>query len=300
MTRPKTDEEKTRTRNITIGAAGIGSAIVLMWLFVFGGVAQIQEWTGLTTQEPEEVTPDVFSFSIVDGVLGVELDGDDFDGILYETNDLDDFLDFDILKNYSTGVDVDEEDFDDQEKAILVLRLNGTVSHDDDLFGEDPEDDIGDRVYYEIWTILSNSSSNIIMMYQTPTDAGLVVINATSFEGINMTASNVTTASNITVVCGTNASELTTGAKYVAVTDYSVEFLQKPNVVIEFNDTVAISDFSLRGADVDRYNSTTLKFEFEELGPIPISFYGHWSQEAIDDADLEIVSVTLYYGDTAL
>lgn len=298
MTRP-TKQQKARQRNITIGAVGIGSAVVLMWLFVFGGLAQIQNLAGFAIAEPEP-EPTVFSFSIVDGVLGVELDGDDFDGILYETNDLDDFLDFDILKNYTTGVDVDTNDFDDAEKSILVLRLNGTVAHDDDLYGEDPEDDIGPRTYYEQWVIIQNATTNVVMVYQEPSAANVAVLNATTFGSLDLSSVNVTTTDNITVICGTNASELTTGAKYVAVTDYSVEFMQKPNILVEFNSTVAIADFSLRGTDVDRYNSTTLKFEFQELGPVPISFYGHWSIDAINDADLEIVSVSLYYGDTLL
>ena len=113
-----------------------------------------------------------------------------------------------------------------------------------------------------------------------------------------MTAANITYATNFTLIAGTNASE--PSAYYVGMEDYSVEFDYMPNFLVEFNTTVSLTDFSIRGTSKDRYNTTALTFEFDVLGADPSEFICQWSSAAISDANQEIVRITLQYGDTAI
>lgn len=286
------------------GIAGCIGAVVLIWMFVFGGLAQIQglyqsAYNPDTTPTTPTTPTTTFGWVVLDGKLQLditdEVDSSSWEGVLYETDDLDDFLDYNLLYNYTSGVDPEPNDWDDQEEQYLVMCMNGSIDHDDDLFGDD--NDFGARVYGIRWFILLPDQVNTIQMYATPSDAGFVAFYSENMTSICFASENVTATDNITLVASTNATE--TWAAYVGMQSYDIEDDWMVNFLVEFNDTVGIGDFSIRNCAKQRYNTTALVFDFDNniLDSTPVSFLGYWDDDA---TDLQITNITLRYGDTEL
>ncbi len=270
----------------------IGSALVL-------GTYVIGDYFGAWTIFQPEITPEEeteFSLNIIDGMLGDELPESDFDFTLYGTTDLSDWLEFEIIDSGTGLNDITAGDFDDdvmEDYNFFVVRYNGTVDHDDDLYGEDY--DWGGRGYYERWEVINPLSANTLVAYQTPSDGDIVVVNTESFAYIDLSSVNVTTATNITIIAGTNSTQ--TDAIYIQGDNYLNEQDDYPMFRVEFNSTVALSDFSIQGTSKLRANSTTIYYRFSSLGAIPQTFEGKWSPDA---PDIEIVDMELFFGDTQI
>jgi len=277
--------KKQRTRIIIYSVIGVGVVISLL----------VAGYFLLIPQAPIQPTIAETSSKIIDGNLQIELDDRDFVGVLYETDDINDFLDYDVLANFSTGgVSITDSDIDDQEKAYLVLVLNGTVPHDEDMYA----DDLGPRIYYKRFILITPLTENIITVYQKPSSAGITAVNSQTFLWLNVT-DGISTDYNFTIIMSTNASE--PDAVYVRQFDYENQLDLTVNILVELNDTVTtLNDFSISGMDKSRFNSSAIVFdvtEFESLGPEPSSFQCYWSGSA---SNLEVNKITLRYGEEIL
>lgn len=273
---------------------------VLTWLVVAGILTGtiVGIWVFLVPRSVLDLGNGQTSVRFIDGVTSVEYTTTDFNGVLYEADELDNFADFDIVKTYNAGIDVDDNDIKDVEKTYLILYVEQTtLEHDEDLFDED----IGSRVFLVRWVIIISAMENIIQVYQKPSYAGVICVNQETFVNIAVKTAFVTARTNVTVLIAVNQSE--SDSMYIRQKDYENEVDLVISLRVEFNKTVALSAFSLNGMAKDRYNTTALMFDIPDvlsLGDGMIRIYqGIWGDD-IDAGEIKITKMTLLYGETSL
>ncbi len=254
--------------------------------------------------EPAATTYDDFSISYV-GILGdgyslFVVDDSDLDGTLWRVigGDVDDPYDYRLIKNCTSGLDIDSNDFDgDVLKTgdALVLIVNGTLPYAD-------YDDFLDSSYKSARTIypqqfrLNPTGSNQIEVYQKFSDAGVVMANSATYTVVTV-ATPITKAINVTFTIGGNATEK--DAMYVRQTGLKTKYCV--NLLVEFNATITDSSFSISDMTVSSFNSTALVFEvnsFFSLTSDAESYYGTWASAVA--SNIKFTKVTLRYGSTVL
>ncbi|MEX2684961.1 MAG: hypothetical protein Q6373_025525 [Candidatus Sigynarchaeota archaeon] len=274
------------------------SLVVIIWVVpALNAVFQGEE------VEPEAPTYDDFSIEYV-GILGDKhtsfpIDDSDLDGTLWRVvgGDVDDPYDYQLLKNYTSGLDVDESDFAKKLQAgdALVLIVNGTLPYDD-------YDDYLDSSYKVARTIypqqfqLNPTGANHVVLYQKFTDAGVAMLDSETLAVITV-ATPITIAHNVTFIIGGNASEK--DAIYVRQTGLKVKYTV--NLLIEFNATVTENDFSIGGMTVTTMNSSALVFEVNDYYSLTSDikpYYGVWASAVTKFVKFN--KVTLRYGSAPL
>jgi len=264
--------------------------IVVIALIALGGTGVYYLIDYLDTLSAIDV-PTTFSIEVIDGMTLESLDEGDFDYTLYGSDDLNDWLSFDTIDSGSGLNKISDSDLDTDDYTYFVVAYNGTRPNSD----FDEEDQLGDRTYYERWAQLQKGKKNTLYAYWQPSSAGIVAVNQDSFAYINVATSNITTAANATFMVGTNATQ--EDSAYVSGSNYQNEISDAPSIVIHFNTTVALSDFSVSGTSKSRVNSTAIKYSFSMLSPIVQTFEGNWDPDA---ADIQINQAHLQWKDTVL
>lgn len=261
------------------------------------GVYFVGDQLGLWTfgQEPTPTpTVETFDLQVMDGVNGEFLDNDAFSYTLYGTDDLDDWLEFEVIETGSSIDNIKDSDLEDYNN--YVVAYTGDHEHDDDIFGEDH--DIGNRAYYQRWAVIDpNGGLQTLIAYQTPESCNAFFFHANNFTLVDLTSHNLTYATNFSMMVGCAVNESTEDRLYAYGVNYQNEIPDQPNVILNFNGSVQLAEISGSGMAKDRVNSTAIRFSFNQLGPVPQSFEFAWD-DSVDD--LEIISWELEFGETSL
>jgi hypothetical protein len=248
--------------------------------------------------------PPTGQFDIVawDGPRNLELPNNAFNYTLWGVtgNDLKDFGTFDELAAGDSLSDISAADLDTQYDH-WVLRAAGMVEADwwdvDDAVVIDAIDETYNHYYYDRYFVLSKTSKNTLMFYETPSDADFIIVNSQTFAAVNM-ASNISAPVNVTIFAGTNQSQRF--AKYVSGENYPNEEPDTPTWIVTLDDPVSMSWLSMSGAVKTRVNDTALKFTFGVLGPVPSMFNLVWNNADAKDAGVSIISIQLLWSGTTL
>jgi len=251
-------------------------------------------------QPTEPVTPvepgEVFGIVITDGVTGDVLDGSDFDYTLYGllTGDFEDYGDFEIIETDDNVDGIREADLEVEDyPGGNAIKINGTVPE------SEFDDGCGDRTYYEMDFPLYAGRQNNLVVYRKPSSAGIVILNSSDISVIDISTVNITSETNFTVIAATNQSECEWNARYVENDNYENEVRDTPYLLVTLNDTLdKLSYLDMQGATKERVNDTAVKYKFYTLTPIGQTLYGLWDEDA--PADIEIIDMDLYYGDSKL
>jgi hypothetical protein len=274
-----------------------GIGLLILVIAVGGlGILLLGNYVGWwSIAQPTTPPTTEFDISVMDGMTGKTLPNGDFNYTLLGTDNLDDWLEFEEIKEGDSLSEISASIFadPDNEYANYVVKYVGLVEHDDDLYGEDY--DWGDRAYYERWDIIDPSGNNVLVAYQTPSDADFVTVNSESFAIIDLATANVSATTNFTIIAGSNATQ--EDAIYMSGANYQNE--QDDYVVfqIQFNDTVSLSEFAVKGASKLRANSTTINYRVGSLGPTATSYICEWDHEA---EDIEVVGITMLFSETEI
>jgi len=279
------------------GKTALIVGIVITGAVVIAAAAGGYAYYAATLAGMEVPTATQFSVNIRDGMVHVDITEDiDCGGVLYETNDLNDPVDFTVLVSYSGEFNMTPTDWENKTKAFMVLQLNGTVEHDDDLFGE--ANDVGNRTYGNRQFVISANTANTLVMYVTPSAAGIVVMDTADLSVVDFDGGDeIETDQNVTILIGINGSE--TWAAYVAYFD----FLNGANVPVviqvTFNATVALGDFNIQGATKRRQSTTILCFDVTSgrLDSSVQELRASWGAAA---ADIAITGMDLLFGETSI
>lgn len=279
--------KKTGGNLRTIGiVSAIGIAVV--------AVALLGIWIFTPPAPASTLGTGQFSIELVDGKTADVLNNNDFDYVLWGVDDDPlDFVGYTEIESASGVGSVGAGDLDGYD--FYIIRVNGTVT-------EDFYDDGGaDRTYYNRYFILTEDVKNSLTVYQEPSAAGFGLFNLETFAVLDLPTANVTYATNFTIIASGNSSQVGSAhAAYVEGPNYENEVDDAPNFVIQANDTFALSDLSISGCEKSRVNSTSIRYSFIEIGPIPTAFYAKWSGDAVLAEDLEIITVQMNFGDTEL
>lgn len=282
---PKKDNGKGFTpKNIGIlvlvlGAIGVGTYFIGNYLGLWS-IAQVP---------PAE---EQFSIHVVDGMLGKTLPNDEFDYVLYGSDDLTDWLEFEEVDADDSLDHITVADFAD-DFNYFVIAYNASVEHDDNIYGED--NDWGVRNYYTRWSILDPEGPNVLIAYQTPSDTDFVLINSETFANIAFTT-DIADQLNFTIIAAINQSQRDV-AKWVAGPNYESEVADYLTIRLTFNVTIALTDISISGTSKYRISDTVIGFKFAELSAVPTVLNVVWDDDA---PDCVINNYALYFGDTQL
>lgn len=263
---------------LVLGAIGVGTYFVGNYLGL---------WS--ITQVPP--SQEGFSIHVVDGMLGKTLPNDEFSYVLYGSNDLADWLEFDELDSDDSLSHITTGDFE-EDYTYFVIAYTGLVEHDDTIYGE--AHDIGTRAYYARWVVLDTTGPNVLIAYQTPSDSDFLLVNSETFQNIAYT--DIPDQQNFTVIAAINQSQIN-DAKWVAGPNYSNEEDDYLILKFTFNVTIALTDVSMSGASKYRISDTVIGFKFTELSGIASVFHLEWGEDA---PDCVINDYKLYFGQTLL
>jgi hypothetical protein len=257
------------------------------WLAVLGLVVLVlgastnwfRGWQASALPPGEE--PAVYSMKARDGMRNIDLPKDQihirFFGVV--GNDLSDFGSFDLLV---TGhlEDLVTSDFDTASYDNFVIAVTGNVLKawwvdQDDLnkAGVVEADTTYDHVYYERFFVVSKTIANTLVLYEQPSTSGIVVLNAETFNAVNMTAGLIGKV-NATILVQSNHTQ--NRAAWIAGPNYENELDDMPAIVVRCNDTIALADLSIAGTTKSRVNSTALRFEFTAIMSDPQVFQLKW------------------------
>jgi hypothetical protein len=255
-------------------------------------------WFGGSTAPP----PPTGQFSVVawDAPRNLALPEDSFNYTLWGVtgNDLTDFGNFDELDASDSLGDLRVADLDTDYDHWVLRAAGCVVAGDwdtDDAAVIDEIDTTYDHYYYDRYFVLSATSKNTLMFYETPSDGNFQVVDSQSFDAItNMHL--IVAQRNVTLFAGTNMSQ--PFAKYVSGENYPNETPDTPAWIVTANTTISMSWLSMNGAVKTRINDTALKFTFGVLGPVPSMFNLIWNNN--DAADILINSIQLVWSDATI
>jgi hypothetical protein len=272
----------TWLKAVIIAGVVVGGA----WAIV-GGL----QYAGLLSIFPVPAEPTAFEITVTDGKTLDSLELDNFDYTLYGTDDLSEWLDFDVIESGSGLGRIADGDLDLADYKYFVTSYNGTVPEDDF------DDDLGDRVYYLRWAQLLKGEANQLVALQKPTTARALAISLETLAYINIAGSALNGSVNCTWILGTNGSQ--PDAAYTYGWNYETNAWNKPRLVLTYNATVT-SDIamSIKGTTRVRVSGTVYSYEFSELGAAALLLDGIWGDDATKF--YKVSTAALYYGDTAL
>lgn len=232
-----------------------------------------------------------FSVTVTDGKTLDSLSLDNFDYVLYGTDDLSEWLDFDVIESGSGLGRIADGDLNLADYKYFVTAYNGTVPEDDF------DDELGDRVYYLRWAQLLKGEKNQLVALQKPSTARALAINLETLAYINIAGSALNGSVNCTWILGTNGSQ--PDAAYTYGWNYETNAWNKPRLVLTYNTTVT-SDIamSIKGTTRVRVSGTVYSYEFSELGAAALLLDGIWGDDATKF--YKVSTAALFYGDTAL
>lgn len=273
-----------------VPVAIIGIILGVWWVPITEG---LKSFFGGSTVTP----PGEFDVLAWDSPRNLKLPSNAFNYTLWGVTgtDLTDFGNFDELDTGDSLSDISAADLD-PDYDRWVLRAAGKVEADwwdpDDAAVIQDEDTLYDHYYYNRYFVLSKTSVNTLMFYETPTDGNFIAVYSENFTVVDMTK-GISAPINTTLFAGTNASQKF--AKYVAGENYENEAADQPTWIITTNTTISMSWLSMQGCVKSRVNDTALKFTFGVLGPVPSVFNLIWNNN--DAEDIEIASIQLLFGD---
>lgn len=232
--------------------------------------------------------PGAYSLAVKDGKTNVNLGLDNFDYTLYGTDDLAEWLDYEVIESGSGLSRIAAGDLVDYE--FFVVRFNGTVPE------EDFDDELGDRIYYERWAEIT-TGANVLTAFQTPSTVGVVAINTNTLAVVNIGGSELVGNVNVTFFIAGNGSQ--EFAAYVLQFNYETQDFDRPRLLLTYNATVT-SDIALtiKGTTRVRVSATVYSYTFTELGPVANVFMAEWGESAT--TAYKVSTAALYYGETAL
>lgn len=236
------------------------------------------------------------SFEIVvkDGKSFATLPNDDFDYTLYGLvigGDPEDFLDWDVIESGTTLDGIKNADLDTSEFSAFYMCINGTISE------AEFDDGLGDRTYNERWAPIYPNYRNVVNVYWQPSTAFFSCFNKETGAYITLASTNITCATNFTILVGTNASQPTAVYRY----QYDLEEMAyiRPELVIACNTTMLSKTLSIPGTTKTKLNDTAYSYGFDEIGAIPRYVVASWDDAA---ADIEVIgtSMILRYDGTTI
>ncbi len=238
---------------------------------------------------PTPTTPTGFSITVTNGKTLDSLSLDDFDYTLYGTDDIGEWLDYEIIES-GTGLGrIAAGDLEDY--TYFVVTYNGTAPEDD------YDDGLGDRVFYLRWAELQTGVKNALVAYQKPSAVGVTALRTDNLKNINIAGSALNGSVNCTFIIGSNGTQK--DAAYVYGWNFENADWDKPRLVLTYNATVTSSiALTIKGLTRVRVSATVYSYEFNELGASLLQAEGVWGDDATKF--YKVSTAALYFGDTAL
>lgn len=240
-------------------------------------------WNPFGTPPPPPVdTPAETVINLTDPLYtSLDLDKKDFTAALHGLPTGEDptiFANWAVITSVNDLDDIDDDVLDADTYSRWFVGYYDTVMA--------VEDEAPRQYGYREAEIFKGQTNNLVT-YDTPDGgAAFVVYNSVTGAYIDITAVNITYATNFTILAIINVTETRSAyVEYFSFTDWSYISL---NFRLTFNGTVTTE--AMYGTGMSRMSEPTLylRFSFDYLGISPKAFPMYWTAAAITAANLQV------------